>query len=61
MLSPDGKWHSPAMWNYQGRDAVVSFFTTMLEDWSAFLQGIQSAVVVFDDVVFDAANPWASR
>ncbi|WP_319456019.1 MULTISPECIES: nuclear transport factor 2 family protein [unclassified Mycobacterium] len=51
-LTSDGEWHSPAMGNHQGRDAVASFFTTMLEDWNAFIQGLLSGVVVLD-----AADP----
>jgi uncharacterized protein (TIGR02246 family) len=48
-LCPDGQWHSPGIGKYHGRDAVVAFFTTMLEDWSAFLQSLLSGVVKFDD------------
>jgi uncharacterized protein (TIGR02246 family) len=51
-FTADGEWHSPAMGNYQGRDAVASFFATMLEDWNAFIQGLLSGVVVLD-----AADP----
>lgn len=47
-LTADGEWHSPAMGNSQGRDAVASFFTTMLEDWNAFIQSLLSGVVVLD-------------
>jgi hypothetical protein len=36
------------MGQFQGRDAVVSFFTTMLEDWNAFIQGVLSGVVLVD-------------
>ena len=51
-LTSDGEWHSPAMGTYQGREAIVSFFTTMLQDWNAFLQALLSGVVVLD-----AADP----
>jgi uncharacterized protein (TIGR02246 family) len=58
-FTSDGEWHSPAMGNYQGRDAVTSFFSTMLEDWDAFLQGVLSGVVVLDAADPDrAAGRW---
>jgi uncharacterized protein (TIGR02246 family) len=47
-LAANGEWESPAMGNYRGRDAVAYFFTTMLEDWSAFIQAVLSGVVVLD-------------
>jgi hypothetical protein len=31
-----------------GRGAVVSFFTKMLEDWNAFIQGVLSGMVLVD-------------
>ncbi len=51
-LANDGEWLSPTMGNYRGREAVTSFFTTMLEDWTAFIQALLSGVVVLD-----AADP----
>ena len=40
----------------QGRDAMVAFFTTMLDGWNVFLQGLQSGVVVLDAADADRAT-----
>jgi SnoaL-like domain len=51
-FTSDGEWRATEFGHYRGRDALVSFFTTMLEDWNAFFQGLLSGVVVLD-----AADP----
>jgi uncharacterized protein (TIGR02246 family) len=56
VFTPDCEWHSPAMGNHQGRDAVATFFATMLEDWNAFFQGLLSGVVVLDRTDPDRAT-----
>jgi uncharacterized protein (TIGR02246 family) len=55
-FTPDGEWQAAALGHYQGRDALVSFFTAMLEDWNAFLQGLLSGVVVLDTADPDRAK-----
>jgi uncharacterized protein (TIGR02246 family) len=44
----DGAWESPELGHYKGRDAMLSFFTSMLSGWNVFLQGLMSGVVVLD-------------
>lgn len=56
VFTSDGEWHSPGMGTHQGHDAVTSFFATMLRDWSAFIQGLLSGVVVLDDADRDRAT-----
>jgi uncharacterized protein (TIGR02246 family) len=51
-FTDDGEWHAPELGHFKGRDAMVAFFTTMLNGWNVFLQGLQSGVVVVD-----AGNP----
>ena len=51
-FTDDGEWHAPELGHFTGRDALVAFFTTMLDGWNVFLQGLQSGVVVVD-----AGNP----
>jgi ketosteroid isomerase-like protein len=55
-FTADGQWQSPALGNYRGHDALVPFFTTMLQDWNAFIQGLQSGLVVFDATDSDRAK-----
>jgi hypothetical protein len=55
-LAANGEWHSPAMGSFQGREAVTSFFTTMLKDWNAFIQALLSGVVVLDAADADRAT-----
>ncbi len=55
-LTVDGEWHSPAMGSFRGREAVATFFSSMLEDWNAFLQGLRSGVVVLDATDPDRAR-----
>lgn len=57
-IAAEGEWQSPAMGNYQGRDAVASFFATMLEDWNAFIQALLSGVVVFTHDPDRAKGRW---
>ena len=57
-LTSDCEWHSPAMGNHAGRDAVVSFFTAMLADWNAFIQAPLSGVIVLDAEEPDHAKGW---
>jgi uncharacterized protein (TIGR02246 family) len=45
-FTADGEWHAPELGRFQGRDALVSFFTSMLSGWNVFLQGLMSGVVV---------------
>lgn len=47
-FTADGEWHGPELGRFQGRDAMVSFFTSMLSGWNVFLQGLMSGVVVVD-------------
>jgi ketosteroid isomerase-like protein len=47
-FTADGEWAAASLGQYRGRDAMLSFFTSMLEDWNAFLQGLLSGVVVLD-------------
>lgn len=47
-FTKDGEWQSDALGRHEGHDAMVSFFTTMLEGWTVFLQGLLSGVVVID-------------
>lgn len=48
-LSTVGTWYSPALGRFTGRDAMLSFFTSMLDGWNVFLQALMSGVVVLDD------------
>jgi uncharacterized protein (TIGR02246 family) len=47
-FTADGEWSAATLGQYRGRDALVSFFTDMLGDWNAFVQGLLSGVVVLD-------------
>jgi uncharacterized protein (TIGR02246 family) len=51
-FTADGQWHSPELGRHNGHDAMVAFFTAMLDGWNVFLQGMQSGVVAVD-----ATNP----
>jgi len=51
-FTDDGEWHAPEFGHFKGRDAMVAFFTTMLDGWNVFVHGLQSGVVVVD-----AGNP----
>jgi hypothetical protein len=54
----DGEWHAPELGRFQGRDAMVAFFTSMLSGWNVFIQGLQSGVVVVDGNPDRAAGRW---
>jgi uncharacterized protein (TIGR02246 family) len=58
-FTSDGEWYSPALGRHRGTDAMIAFFTSMLDGWSVFLQGMQSGVVVLDETDGDrAAGRW---
>jgi uncharacterized protein (TIGR02246 family) len=48
----DGTWYAPELGCFTGRDAMLSFFGSMLDGWNAFLQALMSGVIVVD-----ASNP----
>ena len=48
-LSTEGTWYSPELGRFDGREAMLSFFTSMLDGWNVFLQGLLSGVVVIDE------------
>jgi uncharacterized protein (TIGR02246 family) len=52
----DGEWHAPELGRHKGRDAMIAFFTSMLDGWNVFLQGLQSGVVVLDAADADHAT-----
>ncbi len=45
-FTDDGEWHAPELGRFEGRGAMVAFFTTMLDGWNFFLHGLQSGVIV---------------
>lgn len=51
----DGDWHAPELGRFTGREAMVTFFTAMLDGWNVFLQGMLSGVVIVDSVDSDRA------
>lgn len=51
-FTEDGEWYAPELGRHSGRERMVAFFTTMLDGWTVFLQGLQSGVVLVDP-----ANP----
>jgi uncharacterized protein (TIGR02246 family) len=55
-FTADGEWTAATLGQYQGLDALVSFFTDMLEDWNIFIQALLSGVVVFDATDPDSAK-----
>ncbi|MGZ8747178.1 MAG: SgcJ/EcaC family oxidoreductase, partial [Mycobacterium sp.] len=38
----DGTWEAPELGRFEGRDAMVAFFTSMLDGWNVFLQAVMS-------------------
>jgi len=52
----DGEWHAPELGRHKGRDAMIAFFTSMLDGWNVFLQGLQSGVVVLNAADADRAT-----
>jgi uncharacterized protein (TIGR02246 family) len=57
-FTADGEWHAPELGRFQGYDAMVSFFTSMLSGWNVFLQGLMSGVVVLDPAHDRATGRW---
>ena len=58
-FTADGEWQAPELGHFQGRDAMVAFFTSMLNGWNTFLQALMSGVVVLDAINPDrAAGRW---
>jgi uncharacterized protein (TIGR02246 family) len=55
-FTDDGEWHAPELGRHKSRDAMVTFFTSMLDGWNVFLQGLQSGVVVLDATDADRAT-----
>ncbi|MFI5511432.1 nuclear transport factor 2 family protein [Mycobacterium sp. NPDC051804] len=48
-FTPESTWHAPELGRFAGREAMLAFFTSMLDGWNAFLQALMSGVVVVDD------------
>jgi uncharacterized protein (TIGR02246 family) len=59
-FTSDGQWYAPELGRHRGTDAMIAFFTSMLDGWAVFLQGIQSGVITFDEADDDdrAAGRW---
>ncbi len=55
-FTDDGEWHAPELGRHEGHDAMVTFFTAMLDGWNVFLQGLQSGVVALDAEDADRAT-----
>ncbi len=55
-FTDDGEWHAPELGRHEGRDAMVAFFTSMLDGWNVFLQGLMSGVIVLDTTNPDRAT-----
>ena len=59
VFTTDGEWLAEELGQHQGSDAVLTFFTSMLDGWNAFIQGLLSGVIVFDATDADrAAGRW---
>jgi hypothetical protein len=52
----DGEWHAPELGRHSGREAMIAFFTAMLDGWNVFLQSLMSGVVAFDATDPDRAR-----
>jgi uncharacterized protein (TIGR02246 family) len=48
-FTADAEWTSPALGQFQGREALETFFVDMLADWNVFIQALLSGVVVLDE------------
>jgi uncharacterized protein (TIGR02246 family) len=48
-FTTEGTWYSPALGRFTGRDAMLSFFTSMLDGWNVFLQAMMSGVITVDE------------
>lgn len=58
-FTADGQWYSPGLGRFEGRDTMMSFFTSMLSGWNFFLQGLMSGVVAVNSTNSDrAAGRW---
>jgi uncharacterized protein (TIGR02246 family) len=55
-FTTDGEWHAAELGHHKGHDAMVAFFTSMLDGWNVFLQGLQSGVVILDAADADHAT-----
>ena len=44
-----GTWSAPELGRFEGREAMLAFFTSMLDGWNVFLQAMMSGVVVIDE------------
>jgi hypothetical protein len=44
----EGTWYAPELGRFEGRDAMLAFFTSMLDGWNVFLQALMSGVTVVD-------------
>lgn len=47
-FTPDGTWRAPELGRFEGREAMLAFFTSMLDGWNVFLQALMSGVIVGD-------------
>ena len=55
-FTADGEWRAPELGRHKGRDAMIAFFTSMLDGWNVFLQGLQSGVIITDPTNPDHAT-----
>lgn len=55
-FTADGEWQAPKLGRFEGYDAMVAFFTSMLNGWNVFLQGLMSGVVMLDPADPDRAT-----
>ena len=55
-FTTDGEWHARELGRHKGRDAMIAFFTSMLDGWNVFLQGLQSGVIAVDPTNPDHAT-----
>ena len=45
----DGTWYAPPLGRFTGREAMLAFFTAMLDGWNVFLQAMMSGVIAVDE------------
>jgi uncharacterized protein (TIGR02246 family) len=55
-FTADGVWTAEGLGWHQGRPGVTAFFTTMLEGWNCFVQGLLSGCVELDAAAPDRAT-----
>jgi uncharacterized protein (TIGR02246 family) len=48
-FTADAEWTSSVVGQFEGREALETFFADMLAEWNAFIQGLLSGVIVFDE------------